>query len=217
MKEFRVGLILFCVVYLVCVGVYFFAMTGGEVFSFSSSNQDWGGFGSFVGGVLSPASALLAGYLVYKTFSANSQQQKLLLVRTSLERLDDRIERKIDAAFMNNCFGPEYVGMPMRNLIVFVSNGDVECNDEFKSMMLSMIHNMSALFHAVVEYKKMLEKLPEGGSSDAWLWIVEHQYWIEKYGPICSRIEKIVGEDSLEKKLSEPQLVSLRFVCRGSS
>ncbi|MBR9880808.1 MAG: hypothetical protein GYB17_15070 [Gammaproteobacteria bacterium] len=215
MKGFRLVLVLFLFLYFLAIGVYFLSFYDGEWHYFSYRNEDWANFGSFIGGVLSPASALLAGYLVFKTFSENTHQQKILIVRESIQRLDKSIDEKIDQSFMNNCFGEQYVGKSMRNIIILVSNNDIQCNDEFREAVTSLAFSLAALCVALVEYKKMLHILPAGKVGDEWLWNVEQHYWIEKYGPVYSRMERVAGEDMLCEKLGAMRYECLKFVICG--
>lgn len=108
MREFRIALLAFIVVSGAAVISYVLSMHAGGAARISLNAQDWGGFGSYIGGILAPAASLLAGYMVYKSFAAAAYQQKLLLVRESLSRLDVELEKKLQAPFNNFCFGGEY-------------------------------------------------------------------------------------------------------------
>lgn len=44
--------------------------------SISASNADWGDFGSFLGGILSPAFTLLSIYFIYLTISENNRNHQ---------------------------------------------------------------------------------------------------------------------------------------------
>jgi len=94
LREFRLAFLAFITVFVVAGILYFWSMHSGGSAHISLNTQDWGGFGSYVGGVLAPAASLLAGYMVYKGFAFNAYQHKLLLVREALSRLDIELEKK---------------------------------------------------------------------------------------------------------------------------
>lgn len=215
MKNFRFGLIAFSVVLCFVGGVYFLVMLNGGQTSLSTNSQDWAIFGTYFGGVLAPVASLLAGYLVYKSFSSNTYQQKLLVVREALGRLDQQLENTLNMPFNGDCFGDEYRGLPLRSIVYAVSNGELEPNERFNSAMLSLLHNISILAHSIFTYLKLLEKFPTEESDATWLRNLEHHYWIDKYSPICTRLKNIVGKNSMELKMKEHQLESLRFIFNG--
>jgi hypothetical protein len=80
--------------------------------------------------------SLLAGYLVYKSFSSNTYQQKLLVIREALGRLDQQLENILNMPFNGDCFGDVYRVLPLRSIVYVVSNGELEPNERFNSAML---------------------------------------------------------------------------------
>lgn len=215
LREFRFGLIAFIVLLVVVGGVYFLIMLNGDQISLSTSNQDWASFGAYFGGVLAPAASLLAGYLVYKSFSSNTYQQKLLVIREALGRLDQQLESNLNTPFNGDCFGEEYRGLPLRTIIYAVSNGEIESNDRFESAVLSLLHNISMLAHSILTYLKLLERFPTEETDTNWLRNLEHHYWIDKYSPICKRMKTIVGKKAMQNKIKEHQLESFRVIFNG--
>jgi hypothetical protein len=188
--------------------------TGGNI-SISSNNQDWGGFGSYIGGILAPAASLLAGYMVYKSFAANAYQQKLLLARESLSRLDLELERKLEAPFNSICFGDKYHGRPLRNIIYALSNNEITVTEDVSKGILSLLHNIAIMTNSIRYYIGLLDGLPSAEKDNHWLGELEKSYWIEKYSAICSRMVRIVGQSALEYKVSKEQLRSFKLVLGG--
>lgn len=215
MREFRFALLAFIAVSAVAGILYFFAMRAGGNIGISSNNQDWGGFGSYIGGVLAPAAALLAGYMVYKSFASDVYLQKLILVRESISRLDLVLERNLEAPFKNNCYGDEYVDRPFRDIIIALSNGQIVATEESRKGTLSLLHNIAILANSVRYYIGLLDRLPSAEKDSHWLGDLEQGYWIEKYSPICRRMIKLVGQDAFEAKVSKEQLWSFNIVLRG--
>lgn len=215
MREFRFALLAFTAVSASAGISYFLAMhTGGNI-SISSNNQDWGGFGSYIGGILAPAASLLAGYMVYKSFAANAYQQKLLLARESLSRLDLELERKLEAPFNSICFGDKYHGRPLRNIIYALSNNEITVTEDVSKGILSLLHNIAIMTNSIRYYIGLLDGLPSAEKDNHWLGELEKSYWIEKYSAICSRMVRIVGQSALEYKVSKEQLRSFKLVLGG--
>ncbi|OLO09807.1 hypothetical protein BTW08_00915 [Salinicola sp. MH3R3-1] len=215
MREFRFSLIVFTALLVIVAGVYFLIMLNGGQISLSTSNQDWASFGAYFGGVLAPAASLLAGYLVYKSFRSNTYQQKLLVIREALGRLDQQLEHNLYTPFNNDCFGEEYRGLPLRTIVYAVSNGELESNERFDGAVLSLLHNISILAHSILTYLKLLERFPTEETDTNWLRNLEHHYWIEKYSPICTRMKTIVGKNAMQQKIKENQLESFRVIFNG--
>lgn len=217
MKEFKLALLVFITVSTVAVIPYFLAMYTAGSLSISSNNQDWGGFGSYVGGVIAPAASLLAGYLVYKSFASNAYQQKLLLARESISRLDLLLEKKLDAPFNNDCLGAEYYGQPLKTIIFALSNNQVATADVVNKGLLSLLHNIAIMTESIRYYIGLLGEHPSTEKDSHWLGELEKSYWIEKYSPICSRMVRIVSRSSFEEKLSAAQLSSFQLVLGGDN
>ncbi|PHQ15393.1 hypothetical protein [Marinobacter profundi] len=215
MRDFRLSLVVFTILLFAVGGAYILTMLSNGHATLSPSNQDWASFGAYFGGVLAPAASLLAGYLVYKSFRSNTYQQKLLVIREALGRLDQRLEHNLDAPFNNDCFGEKYRGLSVRQLVYSVSNEELESNETFDSALLSLLHNISILSHSILVYLKLLEKFPTDETDTNWLRNLEHHYWIDKYSPICRRIKKIVGRGAMEEKIKSHHLESFRVIFNG--
>lgn len=179
---------------------------------FSSKNQDWGGFGSYIGGVLAPAASLLAGYLVYKSFTLNAYQQKLLLIRESLTRLDSQIEAKLEMPFNNIELPEKYNGVTLRRIIYAIDNGDLEGTRNTILVILALLHNMAILTNSIRYYIELLNEYPSSKNDTKWLGELDRGYWIEKYSAIFKRTIKIVGQNNFEEKVSYEQLKSFNYV-----
>ncbi|AZV27193.1 hypothetical protein CT157_14630 [Pseudomonas syringae] len=217
MKELKLALLVFITASTVAVVPYFFTMYAAGNVSVSSNNQDWGGFGSYIGGVIAPAASLLAGYLVYKSFASNAHQQKLLLARESISRLDSVLEKKLDAPFNNDCLGAEYCGQPLRVVIYALSNQEVATSEGVNKGILSLLHNIAIMTESIRYYIGLLGAHPSTENDNHWLGDLEKSYWIEKYSAICSRMVRIVGLSSFEEKLSTEQLRSFQMVLGGDN
>lgn len=178
----------------------------------SSDNQDWGSFGSYIGGVLAPAASLLAGYLVYKSFALNIYQQKILLIRESLTRLDIQVENKLDAPFKNQKLPEKYYGFSFRDIIYAIVNGQLEGNEDTDKATLSLLHNIAILTNSIRYYIGLLKEYPSLENDTEWLGELDRGYWIEKYSAIAKRMTKVVGQNAFEKKISSEQLKSFNYV-----
>lgn len=183
----------------------------------SSSNQDWGGFGSYLGGIIAPAASLLAAYMVYIGLSANAQQLKLTLARQAIARLDEQLERQLDQPLYNSCHGDQYVGQPLRSMVIQLSSHSIKANEQSEPMFLALLHNIAILTQSVRHYMELSREIPSTSNDIDWLGDLERGYWIDKYSAICQRMIKIVGTDALEKKITESQLESFRIVMMGES
>lgn len=215
MREFRIALLAFIAVSGVAVILYVLSMhTGGSV-RISSSTQDWGGFGSYIGGIVAPAASLLAGYMVYVSFAANAYQQKLLLARESLSRLDVELERKLEAPFNNGSFGGEYHGRPFRSVVNALSNNEITTTEVSSKAILSLLHNTAILTNSIRYYLRLLDGLPSAEKDNHWLGDLEKCYWIEKYSAICSRMIRIVGDGAFEDKVGAELTRSYKLVLGG--
>ncbi|WP_421335251.1 hypothetical protein [Aeromonas veronii] len=215
----KFALLIFLAFCIVALFFYFFQMyMSGNKF-ISSNTQDWGAFGSFVGGVLAPAASLLAGYLVYATLSSSMYQQKIILVRESIVRLDVILEGRFDAPFNNKCFDTEfkcYYGRPLKDIVYAISNGEIMANDSSKKAFLALLHNIAILAKSIEYYIYLLGNLPESENDNNWLGALERSYWIEKYSMICGRLIAIVGEDSFKGKVSKEQFESFNYILMGT-
>ena len=217
LKEFRFALLVFIAVSAAAVMPYFMTMyTAGNI-SISSNNQDWGGFGSYIGGVIAPAASILAGYLVYKSFASNAHQQKLLLARESISRLDLVLEKKLEAPFHNNCFGAKYHGQSFRSVIYALSNNEIAATEVTNIGILSLLHNIAIMTESIRYYIGLLGSHPSTEKDNHWLGDLEKSYWIEKYSAICLRMVRIIGRSSFEDRLSAEQLRSFQLVLGGEN
>lgn len=215
LEKLKFSLFIFTTACFVALSFYFFRMYMNDNTSVSSNTQDWGAFGSFVGGVLAPAASLLAGYLVYETISSSMYQQKIILVRESIVRLDVILEKRFEEPFKNNCFDTEterYYGRPLKDVIYSISNGEIITSDNANSALLALLHNVAILTKSIEHYILLLGELPDSESDNNWLGELERSYWIEKYSPICRRMVGIVGNDRFKAKISKAQFDSFTFV-----
>ncbi|KAF2394272.1 hypothetical protein [Pseudomonas frederiksbergensis] len=215
MRNFRFAFLAFIAVSAVAAVSYFLSMHAGGSARISSNTQDWGGFGSYIGGILAPAASLLAGYMVYKSFASNAYQQKLLLARESLSRLDVELEKKLQTPFNNICFGDEYYGRPLRDVVDALSNNVITTTEVSSKLILSLLHNIAILANSIRYYIGLLGGLPSAEKDNHWLGELEKIYWIEKYSAVCSRMVRIVGQSAFENKVSTEQLRSFKLILGG--
>ncbi|MDQ0978531.1 hypothetical protein [Pseudomonas synxantha] len=215
MKNFKIAFLAFIITLLAAGGLYFYAMHAGGNLRISSNNQDWGGFGSYFGGVLAPAASLLAGYMVYISFASNAHQQKLILARESISRLDLVLEMKLDAPFNNPCLGEIYYGLPLRKVIYAVSNNEITTTESMDKAILSLLHNVAIMTNSIRYYMNLLDEFPSTKKDSQWLGRLEQSYWIEKYSAVCSRMVRVVGQSAFEAKASAEELRSFNMVLRG--
>jgi len=183
--------------------------------NFSSNNADWGSLGSYIGGIFTPIAALISGYFVYLNFSANAFQQKLLLIRESLARLDSQLENKFDMPFNSNRLGEEYIGVPFKKIVYAISNKEIVVDKVTNDALLALLHDIAILTTAIRYYMHLLERVPSQDDDSNWLSNLEQGYWIQKYSAISNRILKIVGNDAFNEKATEQQVESFNFVLKG--
>lgn len=215
MRELKLAFLAFITIFVIAGLLYFWSMYSGGSARISLNTQDWGGFGSYIGGVLAPAASLLAGYMVYKGFASNAYQHKLLLAREALSRLDIELEKKLEMPFNNICLGAEYYGRPLRSIINSLSNNEIATTEASSKVILSLLHNTAILANSIRYYTGLLGGLPSKEQDSQWLGELEKSYWIEKYSAICSRMIRIVGQSAFEEKASAEQLRSFKLVLGG--
>lgn len=168
----------------------------------SNDNNDWGAFGSYLSGVLAPAASFFASYLVYQTLNMSNSQKKLEIMRQGIDRLDGQLFLKLNSEFMNNKYGEEYVGLPFIKVIYALSDGKIEIDEEMKNGIVSFSYNLSSMLLAVDCYINSIVEIQNKDDSIEKLQDVELHYWVERYGPVCARIKKIIGVE-LEKSLGK--------------
>jgi hypothetical protein len=212
MNGLKISLLAFLVTVIFAVAPYFITMLTSGQTNISSNSQDWGALGSYIGGMISPAASLLAGYLVYKSFTSNAYQQKLILVRESLGRLDTEIERKLNTPFNNDSLGREHYGKPLREIIVLLSNNAAEPSEKNTEMVLALLHNAAITISSVRYYIDLLNKLPTEENDSQWLGELERAYWIEKYSAVLSRMIRIVGHQTFETRIGDNHFESFKKI-----
>ncbi|GLO24201.1 hypothetical protein [Pseudomonas putida] len=215
MKELRLSLIYFTTALVLAGTPYFLTMLLGGNTHISANNQDWGGFGSYIGGIISPAASILAGYLVYKSFALNAHQQELQLARESLARLDMMLDKKLETPFNSSILGETYNGQSLRSIIIALSNNEATADKATKEAILSLLHNIAITANSIRYYIGLLNTHPSSKGNNEWLGELEKAYWIEKYSAICSRMIRVVGKSSFEAKVSGQQLYSFKLVLQG--
>ncbi len=65
------------IVYLIPIAVWYFVMVVVNDYALSTLNSDWGAFGSFVGGVLSPIFSLVSVLFVIKSINENNTNNNI--------------------------------------------------------------------------------------------------------------------------------------------
>ncbi|MVE38158.1 hypothetical protein D6U68_18875, partial [Vibrio cholerae] len=89
------------IVYLIPIAVWYFVMVVVNDYALSTLNSDWGAFGSFVGGVLSPIFSLVSVLFVIKSINENNTNNN---IEIELIKKQDRRNYLISliAIFNNN-------------------------------------------------------------------------------------------------------------------
>ena len=212
MKHWNFSFLIFFIVVTVAIIAYLFGMYSTGNTELSGNSQDWGAFGSFLSGILFPASVLLGGYHVYRTFQFSAYNQKLALIRDSLTRLDDELTKQLFIPFNNNCLGNEYFGRELRDIIIALSNKELEITSEMQQAILSLLHNVAIYCEAFRYYIVLLEKYPTEPADTEWLGNLERHYWIARYLPICERMVIIVGINAFKDRCTRTQFESYNFI-----
>lgn len=78
------------IVYLIPIAVWYFVMVVVNDYALSTLNSDWGAFGSFVGGVLSPIFSLVSVLFVIKSINENNTNNNI-----EIELIKNKIEETI--------------------------------------------------------------------------------------------------------------------------
>nr|WP_155949219.1 hypothetical protein [Gayadomonas joobiniege] len=212
MRKFKITLIVFTFLYVLVLATYFTIMYLEGKVGVSVNSQDWGGLGSYIGGIFTPIAALLSGYFVYVSFAANAHQQKLQLIRETLARLDSQLEKQFEAPFKNGRLGEQYHGVPFRDVLYAISNNEIKADNDTKVGILALLHNVAILTNSIRYYTGLLADLPSDRRDTEWLGDLERGYWIQKYSPISTRMVKIVGEEAFKSKTTKEELKSFNFV-----
>jgi hypothetical protein len=211
-KHWNASFVIFLAVIIISVTSYFFGMYSAGSTVLSGNSQDWGAFGSFLSGILFPASALFGGYHVYRTFQFSAYNQKLVLIRDSLTRLDEELTKKLSMPFNNNCFGGDYFGQKLKDVIIALSNKKLETVPEVNQAILSLLHNVAIYCESFHYYIVLLDKYPTEPDDTDWLGNLERHYWLERYSTICGRMVDIVGVDAFKNECTEKQFESYNFI-----
>ncbi|MNE12129.1 hypothetical protein D3C76_876480 [compost metagenome] len=215
MKKVQQAFGAFGIVSAIAVAAYLTRMYTAGNLEISSNNQDWGGFGSYIGGIIAPAASLLAAYMVYIGLSSTGHQLKLTLAREAIEILDTQLELLLNQPFYNDCHGEKYLGAPLRKVVYDLSNNNIQANESSRMIFLPLLHNIAILTHSIRHYIDLSRDIPSTKKDNHWLGDLEKFYWIDKYSAICSRMIKIVGEEAFKDRVSETQLESFEIVMRG--
>lgn len=215
MKRIQFAFLAFCIVSVIAGAIYYVSMHAAGKFDISSNNQDWGGFGSYIGGIISPAASLLAAYMVYVGFSSNSHQLKLTLAREALARLDSQLEKNLNSTIYNGIHGEIYVGESAKDMIIDLSNKNIQINENTEKFILAILHNVAMLTNSIYYYMQLSKEIHTNRRDEDWLGELERFYWIDKYSAICRRMINLVGEEKFEAKVKPDQLKSFKIVMRG--
>ncbi|MCL1138665.1 hypothetical protein [Shewanella pneumatophori] len=208
-------MIIVAVAYFLMLLVYFCVMYLKGNIGFSEDSQQWANLGSYIGGFFTPIAAILSGYFVYISFSANAHQQKLMLIRETLTRLDGQLESRLNAPFYNKQLGEAYFGRPLREVIISISNEEVEATNDVKQAILALLHTIAILTNSVRYYINLVSEVPSDRDDTAWMADLEQGYWIQKYSPISHRMKSIVGDTAFEGKASKEEVRSFNYVFGG--
>ncbi|WP_318448414.1 hypothetical protein [Photobacterium leiognathi] len=205
LNKLKFSLLIVAFSYVFMLFVYFVVMFSKGNLNLSGNSQDWGGVGSYIGGLFTPIAALLSGYFVYISFIENSHQQKLNLVRNALNKLDCQLDEQLNKPFY---YSPD---ISFKDYIYAISNGDVDTNDATNKAIVALLHDIAMLTNSVRYYIGLLSEVPSDKNDSSWLGELERSYWIKKYSPISNRMIDIVGEDALRSKATAEQIESLNF------
>ena len=205
LNKLKVSLLIVAFAYVFMLLVYLGVMFSKGSLNLSGNSQDWGGVGSYIGGLFTPIAALLSGYFVYISFIANAHQQKLNLVRDALNKLDCQLDEQLNKSFYSGS------DMSFKDHVYAISNGKVETNDATNKAIVALLHDIAMLTNSVRYYVGLLSEVPSDKNDSSWLGELERSYWIKKYSPISNRMIDIVGEGALRSKATPEQIKSLNF------
>lgn len=203
------------VAYFLMLLVYFCVMYLKGNIGFSEDSQQWANLGSYIGGFFTPIAAILSGYFVYMSFSANAHQQKLILIRETLTRLDGQLETRLNAPFNNRQLGEAYFGLPLRDVIISISNEEVEATNDVKQGILALLHTTAILTNSVRYYIGLVSEVASDRDDTTWMGDLEKNYWIQKYSPISRRMKFIVGDNAFESKATKEEIRSFNYMFGG--
>ncbi|MGU3236642.1 hypothetical protein ACVYFC_18060 [Vibrio cholerae] len=210
MRSSKYALIAILIAAAFIVSIYVVVMYKNNMLTLSLSTQDWGAFGSYIGGVLAPFASLIAGVLVYQSFKADTYYRKVELVKESLLRLDNEFHKVLIAETQNST--TQESNITMYRLIVLASNEEIDVSEDIHKSFIALLQNLAIHSRAIEHYLSLLDTFDTSLRDRDWLINNEKLYWFYKYAAVANRLEKIVGKSEIKEILSEGQLSSAQYL-----
>ncbi len=182
----------------------------------SSSNSDWGGFGSFIGGVLAPFSSLLAAYLVFKNLEIDTKQKRLEIVRESIKRQDEQFTLKLTKNIRNPEYSSSGQNISFEQFVTDLSYSKTKASDGAADGILGLLQNISMMALSLEYYLSLLKDFEKDRVHSDWLNEAEKYYWINKYSPICNHMVRVIGMKGVKERLTFSQFKAMRHICPGT-
>lgn len=176
----------------------------------SHVTQDWGAFGSYIGGIVAPFASLIAGILIYQSLKADTYYRKLELVRESLLRLDSEFYKLLT--------NPTHIqfdngtNVSLEKLIILISNNKVTLTDDYEHTLLRFLQNLAIISRSIEHYLFLMDSFDANVRDRDWLINTEKSYWMYRYAKISHRLETIYGIEKINEIFTEEQLSSARYL-----
>ncbi|WP_413699515.1 hypothetical protein ACLKMH_18995 [Psychromonas sp. KJ10-10] len=210
MKYSKYALISIVAIAFITSGVFFFVMYNNGISNLNHSTQDWGAFGSYIGGIVAPFASLIAGILVYQSLKADTYYRKLELIRESLLRLDSEFYKVLTNPTQIQFDNESNVSI--ERLIILISNDKVTLSDEYEHALISLLRNLAIISRAIEHYLFLMDSFDANIRDRDWLINTEKSYWVYRYARISNRLETIFGISKINEVFSKEEIASARYL-----
>jgi len=206
----KYALISIIVIAFITSAIFFIVMYKNGMSSLSNSIQDWGSFGSYIGGIVAPFASLIAGILVYQNLKADTYYRKIALIKESLFRLDSEFYKVLTSPTQIQLNNEKCI--TIERLIILINNGEANLNEEHEKTLVGLLQNLAILSRAIEHYLYLLNLFDANVKDNDWLIHTEKSYWLYRYARISNRLESIVGISKINEIFSKEQIISARYL-----
>ena len=210
MRYSKYALISIIVIAFITSAIFFIVMYKNGMSSLSNSIQDWGSFGSYIGGIVAPFASLIAGILVYQNLKADTYYRKIALIKESLFRLDSEFYKVLTSPTQIQLNNEKCI--TIERLIILINNGEANLNEEHEKTLVGLLQNLAILSRAIEHYLYLLNLFDANVKDNDWLIHTEKSYWLYRYARISNRLESIVGISKINEIFSKEQIISARYL-----
>lgn len=194
---------------LLIPSLYSFYMLYSNNTKISTDINLWGQFGSYFGGILSPITSFVAAYLIYENLKNDNFIQKLQIMRDSISKLDEELQRELNTVIVNSNFGDELKGKKVIDAIRAYSELNIEVTDQRYLFFFSQLDSIGIMIKAVDYYLSLLNDIETVENE---IKNIDQLYWISKYGPTTRKLMKILNPQYLERSMVPDRLKALNKI-----